>query len=75
MEQINSGINCPKCGARMQVQAVAVKKHRSIFEMLAYLLLACFTAGFALLLFARGKGDKVETFALCPNCGYRERIK
>lgn len=67
---------CPKCGGEMQVQAVAEIQKRGCFTVLLYIILLFIPiiGWIALFMLLRGKKSKTFSYAVCQNCGYKEKV-
>ena len=68
---------CAKCGEAMQMQTATQTKKRGLFTILFYIILLFvpvvgWIALFALLIGSRKQ--EAVTFAVCPRCGYREKV-
>ena len=68
---------CRHCGTTMEMQTATETKRRSIFTILIYIVLLCvpiigWIALFKIL--GGSKKQKAVTFAVCPNCGRRQKV-
>lgn len=73
VNQNRSALTCPRCGSHnISVQAVATQKKRGCFASIMWILLAVCTLGIILLIpILTKKGSKMNTFAVCQDCGHR----
>jgi hypothetical protein len=68
---------CKKCGSsNVKVELVAEQQKRGIIKTLFWILLATCTFGIALLIVPAlsTKGSKTRKYAVCQDCGHKERI-
>lgn len=71
----NSGRRCPKCGGEMNIQTVSESTGTGCFTVILYIILALTVIGlFILIPLALRKKTETVTYAVCQNCGYKERI-
>lgn len=67
---------CPRCGGFASVQAVAQRKKRGCLMAILWIYLAIITFGAIIWIpLLIRKGDKVFSWAVCQNCGYRWKVK
>jgi len=68
---------CKKCSAEMQMQTVSQTKKRGVLTILFYIVLLFIPVVGWIALFALLAGSRKQeavTFAVCPRCGYREKV-
>lgn len=68
---------CQKCGSsNVQTQAVAENKKRGCLSTLLYVFLLCVPVigWIALFMLIRGNKSKTQVYAVCQNCGYKQKL-
>ena len=70
----NQGRICPRCGGVMTIQTVAEKKKAGCFTYFWYILLALTILGLFIVIPLMLRSTVTVSYAVCQNCGYRERI-
>lgn len=70
-------MTCKKCGSNnVSVQAVNEVKRRGCLTVLMYLVLLCIPilGWFVLFSLLRGRKSKTTSWAVCQDCGYKEKV-
>ena len=70
-------MNCKRCNEEMQMQTATQTKKRGFFTILLYIILLFIPVVGWIALFALLAGSRKQeavTFAVCPRCGYREKV-
>lgn len=65
---------CPKCGGSMMIQTVSESRKSGCGTILLYIILCLTILGILIVIpLALRKKTETVTYAVCQNCGYRER--
>ena len=70
-------MTCNRCGSnRTTVQAVNEVKKRGCFTVLLYLVLLCLPVigWIALFFLLRGRKSVTNSYLVCQDCGYKQRL-
>jgi hypothetical protein len=73
----NNGMTCKKCGSNnVNVQAVSEVKRRGCLAILFYVILLFIPVigWVALFMLLRGRKSKTESWMVCQDCGYRQKM-